>query len=781
MIQDLRYALRLMRKSPAFTAIAALTLALGIGATVAIFGIVDAVLLRPLPYRDPARLVAVWDHSLHESNLAKIFDHYSDFQEYQRRSRNFESLSAATWAADISQTLTGRGPAQHVLAIPASTSFFDTLGVKAALGRTFRPEDANGGCTVVLSHKAWTGKLGSDPRIVGQSLAVGSSACTVAGVMPQGFAFYPPATDMWRAIGPNAPVLTGIFGRLKPGVSPRQAQAELEAMHRALHPSDEWREIVPAVYDLKGEFTFLAGRNLRATLWILLAAVSLVLLIACVNVANLLLGRALVRSREFSIRAALGGGRARLFRQLITEGLLLAGLGGGLGMAVAGAAIRYFRSVNPVELPPGADVTISLPVLAFALALAAITAVLFSLAPAWRGSRAGLGARGVVGGRYRLSKGLLGAEMALSVVLLAGAGLLLESVLRMGSAPMGFNPDRLYSTALTVPKDVRYYDMLQSRVASIPGVASVALATSLPPFGGGFDTLDVLGAPPRNLRDVGTAEVSPSYFHTLQVALVWGRLFDAHDDAASEPVAIIDEALARAYFPRSDPIGRRVRIDSGAPWVTIVGVVASEKHTIVYQEMNWIDRPTLFRPLAQRPATRVMAAVRTVSESVPIGAALRREVAALDPGHALGEVESMRHSLSQFLAYPRFRAVLLAAFAAFALLLAAVGLEGVLSQLVAQRTAEIGVRMALGARPSDVAALIARQGGVPVAAGLALGLALAVSLARYLSSVLYQVRPRDPLTLALASLLLLAVAALAMAVPARRAARTDPMEALRQE
>lgn len=534
MIQDLRYAFRLMRKSPALTAIAALTLALGIGANAAIFSIVNAVLLRPLPYRDPARLVVVWDRSLHESNLAKIFSRYPDFQEYQRRSRSFESLSAATWASpDIGPTLTGRGSAQHVLAIPASTSFFDTLGVKAALGRTFLPQDASGGCTVVLSYKFWAGKLGADRGIVGQGLALGGNACTVVGVMPQGFAFYPPATDMWRAIGANAPALTGIFGRLKPGVSRQQAQAELEGMHRALHPSDEWRDFAPSVYDLQGEFTFLAGRNLRATLWILLAAVALVLLIACVNVANLLLGRALVRSREFAIRAALGGGRARLFRQLITEGLLLAALGGGLGIAVAAGAIHYFRAVNPVELPVGADVTVSLPVLAFALAVAAATAVLFGLAPAWRGSRTSLGARGMVGGRYRLSKALLASEMALSVVLLAGAGLLMESVLRMGSAPLGFNPDRLYTTSLSVPKEARYYDTLQSRVAAIPGVESAALATSLPPFGGGFDMLQVLGAPARGVRDVGETAVTPPYFRTLGVALVRGRFFDAHDDAGS--------------------------------------------------------------------------------------------------------------------------------------------------------------------------------------------------------------------------------------------------------
>jgi putative ABC transport system permease protein len=779
MIQDIRYALRLMRKSPAFAAIAVLTLALGIGANAAIFSIVNAVLLRPLPFRDPSHLVAIWDRSLRENNLAKIFARYSDFEEYQRRAGSFESLSAATWAVG-GPTLTGRGPAQHVLAIPSTVSLFDTLGVKAAMGRTFLADDANRGCSVVLSHSFWAGKLGADPHIVGQSLALDREACTVLGVMPQGFAFYPPATNLWRLSG-TRPTIVGIFGRLKPGVTRQQAQAELESIHRGIHAADEQRDFSPGVYDMQGEFTFLAGRNLRTTLWILLGAVALVLMIACVNVANLLLGRALLRGREFAIRAALGGGRARLFRQLITECLLLAALGGALGILVAAGAIVYFRSVNPVELPVGAEVAINIPVLAFSLLVAAATAVLFGLAPAWRGSRAAMGARGVVGGRQRLAKILLVAEMALSVILLAGAGLLMESVLRMGSAPMGFDAGRVYETQLAVPKDVRFYDALESKVAAIPGVQSAALASSLPPYDPGSDVLEILGVEGSNLHDTANKSVTPAYFRTLGVALRRGRTFDAHDQAGGDPVAVINEALAREYFPHTDPLGRRVRIGNDADWAAIVGVVATEKQTIVYQEMNWIERPILYRPLAQQPVPQLAIAVRTASDTIPIGAAIRREVAALDPNRAVGDLESMQHTLARFLSYPRFRAVLLGAFAAFALLLAAVGLHGVLGQLVAQRTQEIGVRMALGARPSDVAALIAMQGGVPVVAGLALGLALSISLTRYLSSVLYGVRPRDPLTLAGVSLALLLVAAAAIAMPARRAAQTDPMEALRQE
>src|SRR5579872_5020244 len=335
MLQDLHYAFRLLRKSPGFAAIAAVTLAFGIGANAAVFSIVNAVLLRPLPYRDPSRLVVVWDGSVRESRLAKIFASTPDFEVFQRRARSFESLAAASWARAGATTLTGRGPARHVLSIAASASFFDMLGVRAAMGRTFLPEDADRGCSAALSHAFWEGTLGADPHIAGQSLRLDGTACTVVGVMPRGFSFYPTATDLWRLDRQAMPPVTGIFGRLKRGATRAQAQAELESMHRDLHPCDDWSNFLPTVYDLQTEFTFLAGRNLRTTLWILLAAVALVLLIACVNVANLLLGRALVRGREFAIRAALGGGRARLFRQLLTEGLLLASIGGALGIALA--------------------------------------------------------------------------------------------------------------------------------------------------------------------------------------------------------------------------------------------------------------------------------------------------------------------------------------------------------------------------------------------------------------------------------------------------------------
>ncbi len=806
--RDLRYAARLLRESPAFTVVAILTLALGIGANTAVFSIIDGTLLRPLPYRDPQRLVAVWDRSVREARLAKIFASYDDFVDWKRHSQSFDELAAATWAtADAHPIMTGRGPARKVLAIPVSSSLFALLGVHAALGRTFTSDDLAHGCSVVLSHAFWSGALGADPHLVGQTIALDRRSCRVLGVAPADFSFYPAATEMWRLITPDFPtplntLVVGVFGRLKPGITRQRAQAELVALHDALHRSDgKEPDFAPAVYDLQGEFTWMAGRNLRTTLWILLGAVGMVLLIACVNVANLLLGRSFVRARELAVRAALGGGRARLLQQLLTEGLLLAMLGGALGIAVAFAALDYFRAANPVEMPVGARVEMNTPVLAFTLAASCLTALLFGFAPAWRGSAVSLsdalksGGRGVFAGRNRLARALVAGEVALSVVLLAGAALLIESVARMGSAPLGFQPDGLLTTAVFLPPGryadqparVRRYEQIRSRVAALPGVERVALAYSLPPHDGGNLALEVFGRPVekgREVHDVALKSITPDYFATLGSSLRRGRVFNGHDRLDSEPVAIIDDALARQYFPHSDPLDQRVRTNDGRtrqPWATIVGIVETQKRTIVYQEMNWIDTPTLFRPLAQDSPLAVSLAIRTGAGAIPMGVAIRREVSGLDSEIVVAGVEPMRRIIATYLSYPRFRAILLGGFGLFALLLAAVGLHGVLGQFVAQRTQEIGVRLALGAQPADIQRLVCRYAGLPVLAGLLVGLASAGLLGRVISGLLYGVRPRDPVTLAAVSFMLLLAAALAIALPARRATRTDPVDALRQE
>jgi predicted permease len=745
--------------------------------------------------------VEIVDQSLREKGNNKLFAVYPDYREYKQHSRSFEELAAATWAVR-SPILTGHGAARTVTAIPVSASLFGLLGSTTRLGRTFEPADETRGCSVVLSSAYWISAFGADSRIVGQSITLDDKACIVIGVMPATFAFYPAATQLWTLITPDRPdldkLLVVIFGRLKPGISPAQAQAELSAIHAAAHVGDVQRDFGPAVNYLREELTWLAGRNLRATLWILLGAVALVLLIACVNVANLLLGRLLARGRELAVRAALGGGRLRLFRQLLIEGLLLAILGGAGGVWMAFGAIRYFRSVNPVELPIGAEVSIDYAVLVFALLVSALTALLFGAAPAWQASRADLnvvlksGGRGNVRGRG-LGRAMVVAEMALSVVLLAAAGLLMESVLRMGSADLGFDGSRLASAHVELPEGqyrdtearIRFYQTLQRKVAALPGIEAAALTSLLPPSGGGANTMQVLGKlkPPELLRhDVIQSWIDPEYFRTLGTHISAGRAFDAHDGKDTPAVAIVDEALAKEYFPGGSPIGQRIQIaGEKSPWLTVVGVAPAEKRSTVYQEMQWVTQPTVFRPLTQGSPVDMMLVARVGREDIPLGAALRRAAAAIDGGVAVGEVRTMRQQLGVYLAYPRFRAVVFGGFAAFALLLASVGLHGVLGQAVSQRTQEIGVRMALGARPADVARMVARQGSGPVLAGLAIGIGCALILGRSLASILYGVKPQDPPTLMCVCMTLLAAAALAMALPARRAARTDPMAALRQE
>jgi predicted permease len=805
---DLRYATRQLRKSPGFAVTVVLTLALGIGANTTVFSIMDGTLLRPLPYRDPGRLVAIWDHSTRESGLAKIFASYNDFADFERRSGSFQDLAVATWANGAQPIMTGRGPARSVLAIPVSVKFFDLLGVAPALGRTFGANDLGHGCAVVLANSFWRSSFGSDPQIAGQNINLDQRSCTILGVMPPDFSFYPAPAAMWSLITPDftpppEKLSVGIFGRLRPGVSVQAAQDELVALHNGLHRADgQERDITPAIYDLHGEFTWLAGRNLRVTLWLLLGAVGMVLLIACFNVANMLLGRSFLRAREFAVRAALGGGRTRLLRQLLTEGLLLSLLGGTLGIAATSGVLSYFRAVNPVEMPIGAEIGINWPVLVFTLAVACITALIFGFAPAWRSSGVSLsdalkrGSGLLAGGdRNYLATALVAGEVALSVVLLSGAALLIESVARMSATPLGFQPDGVLAARLSLPvkgyadpaQQLRLYDDLEFSVTALPGVQDTAFASSLPPSANPSQALEIFGHPAAHeavQHDVAYVTITPGYFRTLGVNLLQGRLFTGHDRPNTEPVAIIDTALAGEYFPNTNPIGQRLRIQEehrSEVWATVVGVVATERQTTVYQEMNWTQPATLFRPLAQDTGRPVSLVIRTKANATPLGAAVRREVARLDSEIAVGELEALRHSITVVLAYPRFRAVLLSAFALFALLLAAIGLHGVLGQFTAKRTQEIGLRLALGARPIDVVHLVTRHGSVPVAAALVIGLSSAAALGKVLSGLLYGVQPRDPLILTVISLTLLLTAVIAISLPARRAARTDPMAALRQE
>ncbi len=811
--QDLLYGLRIFSRTPGFTLLVILTLALGVGATSAIFSIVYAVLLHPLPYSHADHLVVVWEKLARDQTGPPVFDSYSDFLAWKDHSRGFEQLAPATWAVG-GQIMTGHGPARDVLAMPVGIDFFSLLGVAPSLGRTFQPADLRAGCTVVLKHSFWQSVFGGQPGVIGRPIQLDQKSCTIAGVMPSGFTFYPDALSMWMLITPDSPIArdprhanVGVFGRLKPGVSLSQGQRELELLFRNQHRGEADPDPrVPVVYPLAEQFAYLTGPNLRLSIVILFAAVTFVLLIACVNIANLLLGRSLIRRKELAVRAALGSGRARLMRQLLLEGLLLSVSGAALGILLAMLAVHYFRVVNPIEMPPGTPVQINLAVLAFTVVLAFLAALLFGLVPAFKASRVdlvtalGAGSRTVsLGPAVQAFRGFLVIlEVTLSLALLAGAALLIQSVSRLTSVPLGFQPDHVFSQSVELPKwsystdaqRARFIDELLRRTGNLAGIESSAFVSSSPLDYGrwGGNALTIEGQPQPNPatapRDISQVSISPQYFQLMSVPLQQGRVFDSRDRSQSQPVAIVNQALVRKYFPRQNPLGRHIRVGepaTSAPWLTIVGVSSSEKSKDFFREMAWNEIPQVFRPVSQLPPSTGSLLLRAASDQLNLGAAIQKQIAAIDSSVPVGDLQSMRARLSHVLAYPRFRAVVLGTFAGLALLLAALGLYGVLSQFIAQRTSEIGVRMALGAQRRDVLSLVIRQGMLLVAAGLAAGLLAAFSLTRFVASLLYGLTATDPVTLAAVSLLLITVSLLAASIPAWRASRVDPMVALRHE
>jgi len=810
-VQNLLYAARTLRRAPGFTAMVVLTLALGIGANTAIFSILYGVLLRPLPYRDPSRLVAIWGREIHAKGTSKLFELYGDYENWKAHSRAFEAFGAATWAGPIDRTLTGRGPARTFGVEPVTADFFALLGVPAALGRTFLPEDQTGGCSVVVAHAFWQEMLGGRKDAAGQNLRLDEQECRVLGVMPAGFAFYPPnAVSMWSVNPrPQRPdqFSIGVFGRLKPDISIAQAQSEVLRLHRQLHEHDRWGQMVePVVYDLHGEFTFLAGNNLKLSLIVLLAAVGFILLICCVNAANLLLGRSLGRQREFAIRAALGSGRARLIRQLFAESVLLAAVAVSLGVALADGALRYFRAANPIELPPGTVVALNAPVLAFSAGLGALTALLFGLFPAWKASRVALHEALKSGGRStpqdlpqkHFGQALVVVEIVLTVVLLVGAGLLIQTVARFASTPLGFAPDRLLSAGLRLPRSnyskpdqrTAFYDRVLTQVGSLPQLQGAAFSTGVPEGNGGSAFVFAIEGRPdptsERVFDTEQQTVTPGFFGVMGIPLLRGRDFSQADRAGAEPVAVVNQAFVQKYFPNEDAIGRHIREfrqndNRPNPWLRVVGVAGDKKQPSPYNEMAWQDWPLVYRPVAQNAPLSIRLFVRTAHEGSAVGADLQRSVAAVDPSVPLGKLETLSESFGRILAYPRFRAAVLTVFAGVALLLALIGLYGILSRQVMLRTREIGIRMALGAQQAEVRWMILKEGLRLTACGLVFGLAAAWMLGRYLAALLYGTSAADPLLLAGISAAILLTALAAVYFPCRRATAVDPMVALRDE
>jgi putative ABC transport system permease protein len=806
-IADIHFALRQLVKSPGFAVTAILTLGLGIGVNVAVFSVVDAVLLKPLPYKNADRLVMIAEQAPKERIPA--FDTYREYKEWSRYSESFEKLAGATWARNAGAILLWHGEKREIMAVPATVDFFSMLGATAAQGRTFETQDLNNLCTVVLSNHFLEERLGSGPTWIGKTLTLDDRACTIVGVMPKDFTFYPKQTELWTLITPNSqfsqkpwdmPILA--FGLLKSGTSRAAAQAELASIQsRIVAENPGWAamKLEPVIEDLKSEFTWLTGRNLHRGLLILSAVVCLVLLIACVNVANLLLGRSTLRQKELGVRAALGAGRRRLIRQLLTESIVLSLFGACIGILFAILSVHYLTTKEVMDLPPGNLIAVNWEVLAFAFLLALMTGALFGVLPAWKASRLDLNqvlkqstrtaSHTALG--HRTSRNLVVVEVALSLIVLVAAGLLIQSMIRLTNAPLGYERDRLLTAdlrlpATTYPKPediIGFWDRLQLRLDSLPGVQNVAFA---PPLfferGTGPVTIECASSSYRVVSALDPESVSSSYFSVAGISLLQGREFTNEDGTGSIPVAIVNQAFAEEFLPKGTGIGQRIKLgkpDSKEPWLTIVGIVGNVSRPTLFE--GYSQRPGLYRPLRQAPESSLSVFVRTKGNLRAVQSEVGPVIETVDRNIPVPTVQTVDEALSWFTSEPRFRAELFGSFSVLALILAAVGIYGVLSQRVAQRTQEIGIRVALGASNRDVFRLVLGEGLKVILAGIVIGVAGALALTRLLSSMLYGIGTADPLTFLSVSSLLAAVALVACYVPARRAIRLNPLEALHCE
>jgi putative ABC transport system permease protein len=827
LLQDLRYGARMLMKQPGFTLIAALTLALGIGANTAIFSVVDATLLRPLPYPESERLVMLWSTSKTPTGR-RMVSCVPDYREWRDRNQVFAGLGAF-WYGDFNLTSDGQN-AERVQGAFVTTNFFSVLGVTPALGRGLQAADEQFGQhqVVLLSHELWQRRYGGDPQLVGRGIKLGGVTYTVVGVMPQGMAFLDnsPRPELWTplsfAAGENMATRNNYFlrlvGRLRPGVSLEQAQADVGAIAERM--KTEFGEVSGTVVSLREQ---LIG-NVRRGLLVLLGAVAFVLLVACVNVANLLLARAASREREFAVRAALGASRARIIRQLLIESIPLGLLGGGAGLLLAYWGLTLMRSLLPSSLPRHNTISIDGRVLGFTLLASGLTVMVFGLLPAFQTARDGVrealneGARGGTAGRRRsrLRDALVVMEMALALVLLVGAGLMLRSFARLQQVDTGFSASNVLTMRIPLPEakypippgpnapppaGLHFFNQLLERVKALPGVESASV-TSMLPLGAGSGLgkrFSVEGHPlPSSLDQVPGVQlalVSPDYFNTLGITVRRGRGFTTYDRAEAQQVAVINETLAQRSFPNEDPLGKTIWLgppESMLPAAirspenrfvrrTIVGVIANVKSgnldtaagSEVYVSLEQYRGDIWFNAM--------MLAVRSPLQADSLTGAIREQVSALDRDQPITGIATMEERLSRRLSEPRFSTLLLGLFAGIAVLLAAIGIYGVMSYAVTQRLHEIGIRMALGAARRDVLRLVIGQGMKRALLGIGIGLAGALALTRLMQQLLFGVSATDPLTFAGVALLLALAALLACWLPARRATKVDPLTALRHE
>jgi predicted permease len=796
LLQDLRYALRTLGRAPGFTLAAVLTLALGIGATSAIFSVVHGVLLRPLPYAEPDRLVRIYGTY---PEFGRTSTSLPDFLDWRREARTVPQM-AARHASVLN--LTGAGEPQQLLVDRVTANFWETLRVTPALGRAFTPDEERPGNTdvVVLADGFWRRQFAGDPSVVGRVLTLNGRPYEVIGVAPAGFRFlrdvdlYAPVVQDTAA--PRRAEYLDVIGRLAPGATVEQASAELATISQRL--AEQYPGTNATIRsELVGMHADVVSA-VRPALLVFMGAVALVLLVACANVANLLLVRAAGREREMAVRAAIGAGRGRLVRQMLTESVLLALLGGALGLLGAHVGVSLLRDAEVAFLPRLHELGVDATATAFAFGVAVVTGLLFGLAPALRLSSARLhaalkdGARGAAGGAVaRFRNALVLAEVALALVLLVGAGLLVRSFDRLNRVDLGFEPQGILTYRVTLPA-ARYaeadqlppvFDQLLERTRAIPGVRGASLSNGLPMGGAGYISWSIANRPPREsvMEDAQPFNVSPDHFRLLGIPLRSGRLFTAADAPGAPTVALVNDEFVRRHLDGRDPVGMRLTFgDPSNPestWWTIVGVVGDVAQEGVTAE----PYPQVYRPIAQAPTRGVAVAIRTAGDPLQVAAAARAALRQVDPELPLSDLRTMDDRIGEDLAQPRVGVLLLSVFAAVALALAAIGIYGVIAYGVAQRTREIGIRLALGASTADVRRLVVRQGMVPVLLGVAAGIVGALALTRLMTGLLYGVSATDPLTYALVAFFLAGVALVASWLPARRATRVQPVVALRQE
>jgi predicted permease len=812
LVQDLRYGVRMLAKAPGFTAVAVLTLALGIGANTAIFSVVQGVLLSPLPYAQPDRLVMIMESN---PRFAHVWVSYPNFRDWQRHAQSFLQMAAFRQQG---YDLTNPGIPEHVDGNAVTAGFFETLGVRLTLGRDFSPEeDQHGGAhALIISDRLWKNRFAQDPQVLGKPMTLDGVEYFIVGVLPRDFRFWNDA-DVYTPLGQADPLIInargshdgiGAIARLKPKVGVSQAKAEMSTIQNALdqlYPDDN-RDLGIDVMPLKRE---LVG-DVSGILVMLLGAVGLVLLIACANVANLFLARSAARSREFGIRAALGANRARLLRQLITESVFLSLAGGALGVLIAIPVVESLIASFPGSLPRSANIGVNAPVLLFTFGVSIVVGIFFGLAPALKRWNADLqaslkdGGRGSAGARNRTQSSLVIVQVALTLVLLVSAGLLFRTIRQLSDIDPGFDTQHIVTfkvgvsrSLMKTPASARIaYQQLIERIRDIPGIQAADFTDTVPLSGqGGTIPFWIDSRKPASLQAAARLAgflTGPDYFRTMGIPLLRGRLFTAQDAAESPCVVVIDSTFSRMYFPGSDPLGRTITFGFISPTgpCSIIGVVRHVRHWALDDPASSTQNQMYF-PLAQDPDGWVLVGypyltvvLRTPLDSATVMPAIKAAVYGAGSDQPVYDVRTMQNIVSESMSPQRLPMILLSVFATLALLLACVGLYGVISYAVTQRTHEIGIRVALGAEKKDVLRLVLGGGLRLAVTGVAIGGITALILTRVLPSfshLLYGVRPSDPLTFAAVSSILVLVALLASYIPARRATRVDPMVALRYE